>query len=179
MTRADWVWCVAVLAAAYPKEPLTPAQQALYWSLFQDVPGDIMRQAVLRHVQGSPWFPRVSELQAAVSAVQAPVLDDAESAWGKVLAEVRRVGWMGTPTWDDPVIAETLRDLGWVGIGWRDFCASTNPEADRAHFVRWYRQVQARQHAQTQDQTALAALDRLGLSLASIGRLAEGGADRG
>ena len=116
-------------------------------------------QLLARHIQQSPWFPRPSEMLDRLMA--GPPDQDAEAAWGVVIEQVRRVGWQGTPTFADPRIDQTLRDLGWIGIGWQDFCSSTNPEADRAHFVRWYRQAAVRTKAMANDRTTDRALEAL------------------
>lgn len=171
MTTNTWLECVAYLTAAYPKESISEEQLSLYAALLDEFEDRTVLRAVLRHIERSPWFPRVSELRDAALAGALEI--DAEGAWGQVMAEVRRVGWPGQPVFADPRITQTLQDLGWIGVGWTDFCASTNPEADRAHFVRWYRQAQVREKNVADDQTATRALSviaRRGLSLAAIGQ---------
>ena len=68
MTQADTVELFGLLAAAYPKEPITEAQVALYAALLASYPVDQVRAAVLRHIQQSPWFPRISEVLDQITA---------------------------------------------------------------------------------------------------------------
>lgn len=169
MTHKEWLACVALLAAAYPKEPMTKAQILLYEELLRDYPAEAVRHAVLRHIADSPWFPRVSELRARL-ADAADGEEDGEHAWGVVQDAVRRVGAYGQPTWSDPVIAETMAALGWVGAGWVDFCRSEHVEADRAHFVQWYRQTRRRRKLRRDEADTVTALASMGVDLRAIGQ---------
>ena len=141
MTQADTVELFGLLAAAYPKEPITEAQVALYAALLESYPVDQVREAVLRHIQQSPWFPRISEVLDQITAQGQP---DPDQAWAEVQHKIRTVGYYRQPTWSQPAIAQAVEALGWTNL-----CRSTNPEADRAHFLRFYSIAQKReQHRQ-------------------------------
>ena len=137
MTQADTVELFGLLAAAYPKEPITEAQVALYAALLASYPVDQVRAAVLRHIQQSPWFPRISEVLDQITA-QGQL--DPDQAWAEVQQKIRTVGYYRQPTWSQPAIAQAVEALGWTHL-----CRSTNPEADRAHFLRFYAIAQQRE----------------------------------
>lgn len=71
---------------------------------------------------------------------EGPATPDPDRALAEVLDQIRRVGYVGTPTWSHPVIDEAVTALG----GWPDVCASDNPDAFRAHFLRIYERAAAR-----------------------------------
>jgi hypothetical protein len=142
LTRQDSAELFALLAAAYPKEPMTAAQMALYEAFWADSPVEVVRAAVVRHIAQSPWFPRISELLALIHEGDAL---DADAAWAEVQRQIRAVGYYGQPTWSHPAIAAAVEALGWDTL-----CRSTNPEADRAHSVRFYAMAQKREQARRQ-----------------------------
>lgn len=159
MTRRDSLEIFALLTAAYPREPMTEAQIALYETLLAPYPPDAVREAVLRHIQQSPWFPRISDLLALVTAGDTL---DADEAWAEVRRQIRAVGYYGCPVWSHPAVAEAV-----AAIGWDTLCLSTNPEVDRAHFLRFY--AAARQRTQAQQQfTALPATLRQALGTIGV-----------
>ena len=130
MTYPETVELFGLLAAAYPKEPITEAQIALYAVLLGAYSVEAVREAVLRHIQQSPWFPRLNEvLDQTTPGDQA----DPDQAWAEVQQKIRSVGYYRHPTWSQPAIAQVVEALGWQNL-----CLSTNPEADRAHFLRFY-----------------------------------------
>jgi len=164
--RQDNLELFALLAAAYPKEPMTEAQIALYEAFLMDYPGPVVRAAVLRHIAQSPWFPRISELLALIH--EGDQLD-ADAAWAEVQRQIRTVGYYGQPTWSHPAIAAAVDALGWDTL-----CRSTNPEADRAHFLRFYALAQKREQAR-QQWAALPERVRRAITGAGIGLTASQG----
>lgn len=137
MTKQDCLQMFALLAAAYPKEPMTKPQIALYTDLLAPFDAAEVREAVLLHIQKSPWFPRPSDLLSALTKREEL---DADEAWAEVKAQIRRTGYYGTPEFSHTAIAEAVRALGW-----QDLCLSENQEADRAHFMRFYERAVERQ----------------------------------
>ena len=162
MTQADTVELFGLLAAAYPKEPITEAQVALYAALLESYPVDQVREAVLRHIQQSPWFPRISEI---LDQITAPDQRDPDQAWAEVQQQIRTVGYYRQPTWSQPAIAQAVEALGWTNL-----CRSTNPEADRAHFLRFYTIAQKREQHRHEWAQLPASLRR---ALSSMGSTAQ------
>ena len=141
MTRPECLQIFALLAAAYPKEPMTEAQVTLYTQMLAPYDGTAVRAAILLHIQQSPWFPRVSDV---VERLTARAELDPDEAWREVVTAIRRVGMYGVPHWSHPALADAVAAMGWTTL-----CQSTNPEADRAHFVRFYQSAVTRQREHT------------------------------
>ena len=163
MTRAEALELFALLAAAYPKDPMTEPQIALYVTLLAPYETEAVRDAVLMHIQESPWFPKVSDL---VSRLTAGHTDTVDQAWQEVMHQIRAVGYYGTPTWSSEVLAEAVR-----AIGWQELCTSPHIEMVRGHFVKFYALAQQRAQSATVRQGLDAALQQRGLSLGSVGRV--------
>jgi hypothetical protein len=89
--------------------------------------------------QTATFLPSIAEIRRAAAEITAGHLPDGDQAWADVLAQIRRVGWTGRPSWSHPAIADTVR-----AMGWRELCASTNQIADRAHFLKLYDAGRAR-----------------------------------
>ena len=162
MTRQDSVELFALLAAAYPREPMTEAQIALYEAYLASYPFPTVRTAVLRHIAQSPWFPRVSDVLALIAEEDTV---DVDRAWAEVQRQIRTVGIYGRPEWSHPAIASAVKALGWGTL-----CRSTNPEADRAHFFRFFDVAQRRQRAYQQWQELPSPL-RQALGAVGTGRM--------
>lgn len=142
MTRQDSVELFALLAAAYPREPIQEAQMALYDAFLAPYSSDAVQTAALRHIAQSPWFPRVSDLLALIH--EGDQLDS-DAAWAEVQRQIRAVGYYGQPTWSHPAIAAAVDALGWDRL-----CTSTQPQTDRAHFLRFYATAQKREQVHHQ-----------------------------
>lgn len=166
MTRKEWAICSALLVSAYPHEVVEPEQLTLYRESLASFPADAVRQAVLEHIHASKWFPKISELRDLL--IVPPDAPSAEAAWG-IVDKARRSGGeydreildYHPPKFADERIRQTLEHLGWLGAGWRDFCRSTHPEADRAHFVQWYNQTLLHQRRVRDREDAQAINDRV------------------
>ena len=52
---------------------------------------------------------------------------------GDVLAEIRRTGVYGVPSFADPLVTECVRIMTWRGL-----CLGENEAADRARFIELY-----------------------------------------
>lgn len=99
-------------------EPVSDARLEIYFAALADLPLAEIRDAANVHVRAEKFFPRVSELREAVGG---SVQERADLAWVELLRQVRRVGYMGTPTWTDPALARAAMEL--YG-GWRALCES-------------------------------------------------------
>ena len=162
MTEREGLQLFAVLAAAYPKEPMTDAQVSLYTQMLASYDGAQVRHAMLLHIQTNPWFPRLSDLIGRLTHRDQL---DPDEAWAEVLHTVQTVGYYRVPAWSHPALADAVQALGWQTL-----CQSENPEADRAHFMKFYAVAVTRQREQTLG-AQLAALDpRTQTMLAQIGQ---------
>ncbi len=130
---------MAILTAAYPNSGANDGTIPLYARLLSDIPGELLQQAAFAHIATSKFFPTIAELRQAALDVQeaADPLPDAHAAWGEVLREMDRVGWLTTfgetLQFSHPLIAEVVHLFGWQRL-----CASENTVSDRAQFLAAY-----------------------------------------
>jgi hypothetical protein len=82
----------------------------------EDLQFEDVRVAASAHVRASTFFPKPAELRQLVLG---NVEDEAELRWQWLLHEIRRVGYLGTPTWPDDVTEYAAEGL--FG-SWRALC---------------------------------------------------------
>ena len=120
----------------------------VYKRLLADIPADVLEAAVVQHVASSKWFPTIAELRQGARALTTPERTTAMEAWGTVLDAMKSGGarilpggnGYYPPEWTDPITARVVASMGWV-----ELCQSDNQEADRAHFMRAYDALVARE----------------------------------
>lgn len=172
-TDAQIVAIVTLLEEAYPqRQALQGTTVALYRRLLADLDGNMLLAAAHQHIADSKWFPTVAELREGALALSASSagIPTAMEAWGEVVkalnprlvyhhcetgkaiesAEVyeahrqtcRECGWRHeTPAFSVPLIEQAVNHLG----GLKRLARSDNEVADRAHFMRAYDQLAARE----------------------------------
>lgn len=144
MANVTTLQCLALLAENWPKEPFNEARQRIYEMALADINPELLKAAVLACIATRTWFPQPAEIrqQAADLVQRASGQMGAYEAWGELTKMLRRgYGINRTPSLDDL----TQRALDAIG-GWRWFCNSDNPVADRARFIQAYEQLVARQN---------------------------------
>lgn len=119
--------------------------------------GAAVRKAAVRHMATSPWWPKLSDVLGPLAREG---LLDADEGWERVRAEVRRVGYAGTPQFTDPVVAETVRHLGWTAI-----CTSPEPDVIRGQFRHFFEKARGRAETDRAVVPLLDHLSRRGLAL--------------
>lgn len=140
--KQDITEILMILQTAYPQTEMGDYTPQLYLELLQDIPGDILKQAVLHHVSRSPWYPKVSEIRRSAVELQinAPAIPNAYEAWQMVCTAIVKYGRYGRPQFDHPMVEKTVDVMGWVNL-----CMSTNQVADRARFVDAYESLKERE----------------------------------
>lgn len=140
MTRAEITELLAIIAAAWPGGHFAGRTVDVYRNMLADLDYPAAQAAVSRLITTSRFLPTVAEIRsAAVDVTQGPRRLGGE-AWGDVVAEIRRVGYVGEPRFDDPCVTECVKALGW-----RHLCIGEAPEAsDRARFSELYDRLQER-----------------------------------
>lgn len=133
MDRLD---IIKKLFAAYPNSKPEEATHAVYLEVLHDIPLEelavIVRQIVSTPGAFPPSAGDTRDLWLRSKGLL-PDVDAAERAWASATAAMRGVGSYGVPRFKDPLVAEVVKTMGWQTL-----CASDNPEADRAHFMRIY-----------------------------------------
>lgn len=131
---------MAELADTYPKAEIRPGTLKAYCKMLADIPPGELEAAVAKVVQSSRFFPTIAEIREAWALAKTGPKRSGLDAWADVIAEVRRVGYQGTPRFDDPAIPIAVRSLG----GWQQLCGSETGMADRSHFAKAYESIAAR-----------------------------------
>jgi len=150
MKRSEVAKLVLNLTAAYPNAPVTEATSAAYERQLADLDYAAAQAAIERLLNTCRFLPTIAEIREAATEMTLGPRRLGGEAWGDVNAEVRRVGRYGLPSFEDPLTAEAVRQMGWLSL-----CDSTNEVADRARFVELYDGLAARQR---RDQVAGPAL---------------------
>lgn len=145
MTKGEAAQVVAMLAGGFPGARFTEENAAVYEAFLADLDFALAAPAVAHLVNTARFLPSIAEIRAACLDARDGKPRGAEDAWGDVVAEIRRVGAYGAPSFADPHTAHAVERLGW-----RNLCGSTNDAADRARFCELYNRARDRQREQTQ-----------------------------
>lgn len=133
-----------------------PLQAGAWLDILGDIELAEARGAVANlAVSGREFPPTAGQVRLeALRLREGPAGPDPDRALAEVVGEIRRVGYVGEPVFTHPAIRETVAALG----GWKDVCASENPEAFRAHFLRIYGTALARHERETNTPPVLTEL---------------------
>ncbi len=167
---------VGALVAAFPAAEIGAETVKLYARMLADVPPEVLDAAVEQCIAECKFFPAVAELRdkalrLASAAGQHPT---SAEAWGLVVEAIRRVGSYGRPRFADPLVARAVEVMDW-----RQMCACETPAADRAHFMRIYEQLVARDMEDARLLPAARTLRDATTGLAGRTGLPEAGEDEG
>lgn len=153
--NATFLKALKVLSVTYPAWKVDEETVAVWAALLSDVqPEEVLRAAIEWCRTPSEFPPKPGEIRAlAMKPEDAPLT--AEEAWGQVMSEIRRVGWIGTPVWTSEAVKRAASALG----SWRTLCSQTSDQlsANRAHFMRIYAAF-AQKHGRMAEQNALAPI---------------------
>ena len=162
---------ITMIEIAYEKN-LGSEAQFLYHQLLHDIPDGLLKTATSQHIANSKWMPRISELREAAQSIQARALGlpTAAESWHEVKRQIANVGYYGHPEFGDKATATTVQ-----AMGWKYLCTSKDEMADRAHYIRFFNQIQGRRQ---EERTSLPAVNeeitRLAEQMRQAKRLAKG-----
>jgi hypothetical protein len=131
---------VAFLAAAYRDSKFTEDASKVYEALLADLDFATAQEAVVRLISTSKWLPTIAEIRATAADIKHGPVRSGGEAYGDVLAEIRRTGAWGAPSFKDPLVAECVRLMTWRGL-----CLGENEASDRARFIELYDNLAARE----------------------------------
>ena len=97
-------------------EPISAGRIAAYFEALADLPSHVVVTAMQRAGRQLKFFPKPAELRELATGNDE---ERAARAWSTVLREIRRVGWIGVPRFDDPVILPTIER---VFGSWQALC---------------------------------------------------------
>lgn len=149
MNKVDAIELYALASAAYPRlqevaPDLIQATISLWASMLADLPKELAQAALQRHISMSRFPPTIAEIREHAAAIVPSELPLAEAAWGEVVKQMQRVGYMGTPQWSHPLIGDAVDRL-WGS--WKRACESSMIETagvDRAQFCRMFETLSKR-----------------------------------
>lgn len=124
---------IGVLAEAL-NEPMSPVRIKAYFEDLADFDLERVCAALRQARRTCKFFPKPVELR---ELIEGTAEDAAEQAWGAVLREIRRVGWVGTPNLEPRV----LRAVNELWGGWQRLCETLPGEGPE--LVGWIKQFKA------------------------------------
>lgn len=139
MTKEEFAKFVSAIKAYYQGDNLFKHQEiiALWYAELQDIDYEMASRSLRRHVQTSPYVPKISDIRQGVAEIVTD--DDWSKGYADMMLAVRKFGYMQeTLALEslDEITRETTRR-----IGWRSVCESDNPEVMRAQFRMIYEQI--------------------------------------
>lgn len=145
---------LALQYAPTPQNSMPPERIRVYVRQLTDLPLDAVLAALDRCGKTIDRFPSVAEIRREVANMHSAPGEIAESAWPKVMREIKRVGYMKSPVFDDPIIAAAVES-----VGWRNLCGM---DANKAHteFLFAYRNLKSARVDSIARGDFLAGIDR-------------------
>lgn len=115
MSKTDAVRVLTALMEVYDK-PLSEVAQDLYIRALENDDPDLLKAAAARIITGSKWFPKVSELKEAMSALTQERDAEKSIMWHtKRNAVVTASPWLMVETWERRAKRSTVPAM----IDWR------------------------------------------------------------
>lgn len=131
---------ILMLMEAYHNNNATDGTVANYVRLTQDIPLPELQQAIDQCMASCKFLPTIAEIRDTWHSLTRTLgQQSAAEAWADVEAQIRAVGYIGSPQFESPTTAAVVRSMGW-----RNLCASEEPYVERAQFMRMYDQYMTR-----------------------------------
>lgn len=116
MTDAERPYLAKILAvfSSVFNEPVDELKAEGYFAALRDLPLDVVREAAHAAIKTEKFCPRPARLRELVTGSSEELAD---TAWAKLLQQIRREGYTGTPQLSD-VTWEVVRELwgSWVTL---------------------------------------------------------------
>lgn len=164
MDRPEIIQAMALISTFWPhwKLPTAREEASVMVDAWGRLLGDLEASTVTAAIEayattGADFAPGPGVLRKRAIELVSPPVPDGDAAWGEVVDQIARVGYIGRPTFSHPAIEAVVQSFGWVTL-----CQSETQMADRAHFLRVYDEVRTRTTFQvTAPPSVLALLDRV------------------
>lgn len=141
-TEIDVTKLVGVMAASFPNTQMSRDSIKAYVAMLKDIPLNILEASIEQCVVESEFLPAIGKIRDTALRLVAPFRREGAEAWGVVVKAMSDVGFYNSPKFDEPLITKMV-DI----MGWRTLCSSENQVADRAHFIKNYEILAAREIA--------------------------------
>lgn len=144
MTFEEFKVLAKAMKAVYASERFLPDADALrvWYSMLKDLEYAPTQAAIQKYMSTNKFPPTIAEIRGMVNTIQTGEQPDWGEAWHEVGRAIRRYGYVR-----EREALEMLPPLARAAaerIGWKDICASENPEAIRAQFRQVYETVSRR-----------------------------------
>lgn len=140
MKRSETAKLVAMLMAAYDK-PKDVETSSVYERMLEDLDFTTAHKAIARLISTSRFFPTVAEIREQAFAIEHGDRRSGAESWQDVTAAIRSVGYIGTPRFKDPIVANIIGRWGWYKM-----CVEGDEISDRARFIEMYNAMARREH---------------------------------
>lgn len=143
MTKGEVAKLLAVLAASYPKFEVDDLKVHVWHEMLGDLDYSIASMAIKKLIMQNTFPPAIAEVRKAAAVLTGPEQVAGSEAWGEVTRAIRNYGYYREEealASMSPITAQLVRYMGW-----REICLSEEPEILRAHFLKMYDQIIARE----------------------------------
>ncbi len=115
-------------------EPLSDAKVEAYFDVLREYPIEQVIPAMKLALRSGNFMPRPSNI---LECIEGDTEEAATAAWGTILREIRRVGYVGTPNLD----ARSLRAVRELFGSWQRLCERL--PAEGPELLGWVKQFKA------------------------------------
>lgn len=136
MNKSEAIKRITVLVAAYPNNKVSAETFEVYAQMLADLSPEVLDTVCRQCLAESEFFPTIAKLREMALTLTTSDNPTAAEAWGILVATIRKIGFYGVPSFDNPVVEKAVRIMDW-----KTLCSSENQIADRAHFMRIYEQL--------------------------------------
>lgn len=135
MTRADALAMAATIRACYPQSRLTRAHVDAYVAALAPLDASAAARAVTALCRESKFVPSVADICERYSELVVD-LPTPDAAWSQVMAALGSSSRTRRPRFECELVGQVVAEMRWYQL-----CASTNLPAERAAFIRRYREL--------------------------------------
>ena len=154
MTNTDriaFAEALHVLAETFG-EPMSDLRTEGYFNALSDLSIAQVNVAVRHAMRSCKFFPKPAELREAVTGTAD---EAAQKAWDAVLKEIRRVGYIGTPSLEP----RAIRAVNELWGGWRRLCETLPAEGpELVGWIKQFKSTYANVEVETRREMTMASL---------------------
>lgn len=143
MTKGEIAKLLAVLAAAYPKFEVDDVKVQVWYEMLGDLEYSVVNIAIKKIIMLNTFPPAIAEVRKTAIEISNSINITAAEAWGEVIRAVKKYGHYRAKeaiASMSPATAQVVRC-----IGWSEICLTEEPGVIRAHFLKMYDQITARE----------------------------------
>ena len=126
---------------SYQERDMLPTAE-LWRATLSDMPFNVAKQAIVKVLSTSRFFPTVADIREAAVQITQPRKMEAMEAWELIASAIRRFGFMRKAE----AMAALPEDVARAAemFGWKDLCHGENVDTMKAQFRMMWEKDQAR-----------------------------------